>query len=163
LLLNRGNRVLEISPRKPHPIDEAKGIGQMQQHGKTIDEIAIRLGKSKQFVYSRIKLLSLIESFQEMFYAGSITLQDALQIATLLNASQTEFFKDQCGDWKKNKNFQLYNLGGCLNRYRYDLKHAPFNTKGKKLVPDVGACTTCPSSFARLADYRSRPDTGKLL
>jgi ParB family chromosome partitioning protein len=139
-----------LQRENPHPMDEAKGIGQMQQHGKTIDEIAVRLGRSKQFVYGRLKLLSLTDSFQEMLYAGSITLQDALQIATVSSASQAEFFNDRCSDWKKSKNFQLYDLGRYLNQYRYDLKHAPFNTKDKKLAPEVGACTTCPSNSATL-------------
>ncbi|MEI9808323.1 MAG: hypothetical protein WDO16_10900 [Bacteroidota bacterium] len=44
----------------PHPMHEAGAIGLMQKTGKTIDEIAARLGKSKQFVYTRLKLLSLI-------------------------------------------------------------------------------------------------------
>lgn len=122
----------------------------MQKTGKTIDEIAARLGKSKQFVYTRLKLLTLIEAFQEMVFANVISLQDSLQIATLSETSQQEFFDDHCRKWKKDKKFQLYNLDYYLNQYRYDLKGAPFNIKDKKLVPEVGACTTCPSNSATL-------------
>lgn len=134
----------------PHPLHEAQAIGQMQRAGKTIDEIATRLGKSKQFVYTRLKLLSLLEPFQEMVFANVISLQDALQIAALSETSQQEFFDEHCIKWKKDKNFRLYNLDYYLNQYRYDLKSAPFNIKDKKLVSEVGACVGCPSNSASL-------------
>ncbi len=139
-----------LQRENPHPMHEAQAIGQMQQTGKTIDEIAARLGKSKQFVYTRLKLLSLIESFQEMILADVISLQEALQIAALSPESQTEFFTEHCTKWKKQKNFEIYNLDYYLNRYRYDLKNAPFNTKDKTLVPEAGACVGCPSNSATL-------------
>jgi len=139
-----------LQRENPHPIHEAQAIGQMQSTGKTIEEIAARLGKSKQFVYSRLKLLSLIEAFQEMLLANVISLQDALQIASLSAESQTEFFNEHCSKWKKQKDFQLYNLDYYLNRYRYDLKNAPFSTKDKNLVPEAGACSVCPSNSATL-------------
>lgn len=134
----------------PHPMHEAQAIGQMQRTGKTIDEIAARLGKSKQFVYTRLKLLALIDSFREMVLADIISLQDALQIATLSETSQSEFYEEHCGKWKKQKDFSLHNLNYYLNDYRYDLKRAPFNIKDKKLSPEAGACTTCPSNSASL-------------
>lgn len=134
----------------PHPMHEAQGIGQLQRTGKTIDEIAARLGKSKQFVYTRLKLLNLIESIQEMVLADVISLQDALHIATLSETSQAEFYEEHCCKWKKQKDFRLYNLDYYLDQYRYDLKKAPFNIRDKKLVPEAGACTTCPSNSATL-------------
>lgn len=139
-----------LQRENPHPMHEAQAIGQMQSTGKTIDEIATRLGKSKQFVYSRLKLLSLTDAFQEMILANVISLQEALQIASLSVESQTEFFEEHCSKWKKDKNFRLYNLDYYLNHYRYDLKNAPFNTKDKHLVPEAGACNVCPSNSATL-------------
>jgi ParB family transcriptional regulator, chromosome partitioning protein len=139
-----------LQRENPHPMHEAQGIGQMQSAGKSIDEIAIRLGKSKQFVYSRLKLLSLTESFQEMLLANVISLQEGLQIASLSAESQTEFYNEHCSKWKKQKDFELYNLDYYLNHYRYDLKKAPFNTKDKNLVPEAGACSVCPSNSATL-------------
>lgn len=134
----------------PHPMNEASAIGDMQRSGLSIDEVALRLGKSKQFVYTRLKLLNLTQAFQEMVFADAVSMQDALQIATLFEGSQTEFFNDQCKDWQKKKNFRLSNISYYLNRYRYDLKRAPFNTKDKTLVPEAGACSVCPSNSATL-------------
>ena len=139
-----------LQRENPHPMHEAQGIGQMQKSGKSIDEIAARLGKGKPFVYSRLKLLSLINAFQEMVLADVLTLQDAMLIAALSETSQTEFFNEHCAKWKKQKGFEIYNLDYYLNHYRYDLKRAPFNMKDKKLVPEVGACSVCPSNSATL-------------
>ncbi len=139
-----------LQRENPHPMNEASAIGDMQQAGLNIDEIALRLGKSKQFVYTRLKLLNLIEAFQEMVFADVISIADALQIATLSEGSQNEFFIDQCKDWQKKKGFKLNNIVYYLNHYRYDLKRAPFNTKDKNLVPEAGACSVCPSNSATL-------------
>lgn len=143
----------------PHPMDEAYGIAQMQQAGKTIDEIAARLSKSKQFVYGRIKLLNLIEAFQEMFLADVISTQEALEIAALSAESQQDFFSENCEGWDKKKNVRLHNLYYLLSRYKYDLKNAPFNTKDKNLLAGVGACTVCPSNTATLKSLF--PETAK--
>ncbi|TXJ29027.1 MAG: ParB/RepB/Spo0J family partition protein [Chitinophagaceae bacterium] len=132
----------------PHPMDEAQAVGTMQQRNMTIEEIALRLGKSKAFIYTRIKLLSLIEPFREMFYASKITIHDAVNIATLAEASQKELFDSNCANWKKQKDYQLNNLPYYLKQYKYELSNAPFDTKNKTLLPGVGACTHCPFNSA---------------
>jgi ParB family transcriptional regulator, chromosome partitioning protein len=53
----------------PHPLEEAEAIGQLQTRYKTIDEIAARLGKSRVFIYGRIRLPDLIPDIREMFIA----------------------------------------------------------------------------------------------
>jgi ParB family transcriptional regulator, chromosome partitioning protein len=133
----------------PHPMHEAEAIGQMQSAKKTIDEICARLGKSKAFIYGRLKLLSLIEPFQEMFLANKMTIVDALQIATLSAESQQEFFDKQCKNWKQ-KDFRLYNLTYNLSVYKYDLSDAPFDIKDKALVPEMSACSRCIYNTATL-------------
>lgn len=139
-----------LQRENPHPLHEAQAIGQMQQANKSIDEIAARLGKSKAFVYSRIRLLSLNDSFQEMFLSDVINIQEAFSIASLSTESQQDFFETVCSKWKKEKNFLLHNLEYAIDRFRYDLKEAPFNTKDKKLLPDIGACTGCNFNTASL-------------
>jgi ParB family transcriptional regulator, chromosome partitioning protein len=138
-----------LQRENPHPMDEANAVKLMQDTGKPIEEIALRLGKSRQFVYIRLKLLNLIEAVREMFFAEVINIQQALDIATISQEGQTEFFNDHCTKWKQ-KNFELGNLQWCLRQYKYDLKNAPFNTKDKKLIPEIGACTGCSFNSATL-------------
>lgn len=139
-----------IQRENPHPMNEAQGIGQMQQTYKTVEKIAARLGKSKTFVYSRIRLLSLIEPIQEMFFADVIDIQEAFDIAALSAQSQEEFFEQYCADWKEEENFTISNLRYALSRFKYDLKNAPFDTKDITLIPEMGACTNCPFNSATL-------------
>lgn len=142
--------VENIQREDPHPWHEAQGILQYQQTGKTVEQIATRLGKPKSFVYGRLKLATLIEPFQEMFLANVININEAVNIATLAPDSQAELFNNSCSDWKEEEEFQFHNLAHLLSRFRYDLNKAPFNPKDKKLVPEVGACTGCPFNSASL-------------
>jgi len=139
-----------LQRENPHPLDEAQAIKRMNGKYKTVDEIAARLGKSRSFVYSRIRLLSLIEPLQEMFFAEAININEAFEIAALNAESQQEFFNGHCINWKEQKRFSLGNLYYALNKFRYDLKRAPFDTKDKTLNPQMGACTKCPFNSATL-------------
>lgn len=136
-----------LQRENPHPLDEANAVKLMKDTGKTIDEIALCLGKPKQFVYIRLKLLNLIEPIREMFFGEAINLQQSLTIATISQDGQTKFFNEHCAKWKQ-KNFSLPNLEWYLRPYRYDLRNAPFDTKDKKLVPEIGACTGCQYNSA---------------
>jgi len=136
-----------LQRENPHPMDEAQAIKRMQDNNQTSEEIALRLGKSKKFIYVRLKLINLVEPVREMFYANVLTIQDALEIATISREGQEQFFKEHCAKWKQ-KNFSIDNLDWCLRRYRYDLKDAPFDTKDKKLLPEIGACTGCSFNSA---------------
>jgi len=139
-----------LQRENPHPMHEAFAIGYMQKAGKKTDEISARLGKSKQFIYMRIKLLALIEPIQEIFLNDVINLQDAIEIARVSAESQIEFFNSYCREWKKRRNFEINNLENKLDQFKYDLKEAPFNTKDKNLIPDAGACNVCESNTATL-------------
>ncbi len=133
----------------PHPLEEAQAIGELQTSHKSIDEIALRLGKSKAFVYSRLKLLSLVADIQEMFVAEKFTLREVLEIAALSPESQQEFYDEYCSDWQE-EDFEAPELSDVLDRFKYDLSQAPFNVKDKTLLPDMGACTKCAFNTATL-------------
>ncbi|MEP7129167.1 MAG: ParB/RepB/Spo0J family partition protein, partial [Chitinophagales bacterium] len=139
-----------LQRENPHPMNEAFGISQMLNTYKTIDDIATRLGKSKGFIYTRIKLLSLIEAIQEMFIADIFSVKEAVDIAALSAESQQHFFESHCADWKEEDQFVMVGLDDFLYQYQNDLRDAPFDTKNKKLLPEVGACTTCAYNSATL-------------
>ena len=136
-----------LQRENPHPLDEANAVKLMKDTGKSMKEISLRLGKPEQYVYVRLKLLNLIESIREMFFGEVINLQQSLTIATISQDGQTAFFEEHCTKWKQ-KGFALNNLEWYLRPYRYDLRNAPFNTKDKKLIPEVGACTGCQFNSA---------------
>jgi ParB family chromosome partitioning protein len=138
-----------LQRENPHPLHESQAVAILQSAGHSIETIAKRLGKTKAFIYSRIKLAGLIAPIQEMFIEGKVSIQEAFDIAALTAESQQEFFNEYCEGWQ-NKTFRIYNLRNTLDRFKYDLKNAPFNTRNKSLVPQAGACSNCPFNSATL-------------
>lgn len=133
----------------PHPLYEAQAIARMQKKGKTIDGICLRLGKSKTYIYTRLKWAELILPIQSMFLANKISIKDVTAISLLETSSQQEFFDKHCTDWE-NKNFNFDKIQYAISRFKYDLKTACFDTKDKNLIADAGACTRCPFNSATI-------------
>jgi len=143
----------------PHPMNEAQAIGDMQVVYKTVPEVAARLGKSKQFVYSRIRLLELIEPIREMFVENVFNIQEAFEIAGISQESQQDFFDRHCANWKEQEKFNTGGLRHTLSNYKCDLTKAPFDREQNDLLPEAGACTACPSNSATLSSLF--PDLAK--
>lgn len=137
-----------LQRENPHPLHEALAINRMQQAGKTIDQIAARLGKSRRFIYSRIKLSELIESFQQILMAGKMGVQQAYDIARLSQASQKQIFEQYCTGWEE-PHFQMPS-NHVVSRFRCDLLGAPFDTADENLVPAAPACVGGPLNSATL-------------
>lgn len=133
----------------PHPLHQAQGVLILLAAGYSIEQIALRMGKSKAFVYNHKKIAELTESFQQVFLSDKISMKDALEISGLAVHSQEELFEAHFTDWKE-PDFNVYNLNYHISRYKYDLKKAPFDIKDKKLVLTAGACTNCPFNSATL-------------
>lgn len=134
----------------PNPIEEAGCIAEMIESKRGFKEIALRLGKSESFVAGRFKLLSLIESFQEMLVNDKITLEQALELATISQDSQIEVCENHCKGWKENEYFHLQNIKNLLKFYTYDLSQAPFDIKNKTLIKDAGSCINCKHNSATM-------------
>lgn len=142
-------RFIENEARNnPHFIEQAELVGDLIMDYHSVEEVAGRLGKSKGFVYSRMKLALLIEQIRDICLADKFTIQEALEIALLSSESQTAFYERYCSGWRDNPKFRVYDLQNRLNEFKYRLKSAPFNVKAKTLLPDVGACTDCQFNTA---------------
>ncbi|WP_431213825.1 ParB/RepB/Spo0J family partition protein [Puia sp. P3] len=76
----------------PTPLEEAEALQALLNDHKSIDVVASKVGKSKTYIYSRLKLLSLIPAIQEMLMAGKFTIQESVLIASLVAASRGTVF-----------------------------------------------------------------------
>jgi ParB/RepB/Spo0J family partition protein len=66
------------------PLEEASGFKQLLQLGQfDVDALAGRLGRSRKYVYDRMKLLALIPAAQQLLEAGRITAGHAILLARL--------------------------------------------------------------------------------
>lgn len=138
-----------------HPLAEAEGYEQLHGFGHSTDEIADKVGKSKAYVYARIKLLALGPAPREAFYAGRVSPSIALLLARIPVASLQ---RDACGQVTQGR----YGNGEPMSfreardhiehNYMLRLSEAPFPTKDAEILPKVGACGPCPKRTGNQSD-----------
>lgn len=130
-----------------HPLEEADGYQKLlDSHGANPDDLAVKVGKSKAYIYQRLKLLVLSAEAKKCFLAGQITPSVALVLARiphkdLQNQALTELLSEtREGDTPSSREA----LEHVERNYMTRLKNAPFDTKDATLIPKVGACEDCP-------------------
>jgi ParB/RepB/Spo0J family partition protein len=129
-----------------HALEEAEGYEiLMQQHHYDIEQLCAKVGRSRAYVYARLKLLALDKKSREAFYAGKLTAATALLIARIpVPALQQDALKAITATWNGEplpfKDAQRH----VQDRYMTRLKDAPFDAKATDLVHGAGPCSTCP-------------------
>ncbi len=73
------------------PIEEAFAFGQLHSHGKSIEDIALRFGKSQRFISERIKLDKLLPELKAWVSKGWMNIGAALHISKLSEEDQKKF------------------------------------------------------------------------
>lgn len=130
-----------------HPLEEADGYQKLlDSHGVSPDDLAVKVGKSKAYIYQRLKLLALSAEAKKCFLAGQITPAVALVLARiphkdLQNQALLELLC-RCGEGDTPSYREA--LEHIERNYMTRLKDAPFDTKDPDLIPKAGACTDCP-------------------
>ncbi|MDR3480269.1 MAG: ParB/RepB/Spo0J family partition protein, partial [Burkholderiaceae bacterium] len=129
-----------------HEIEEAEGFERlMKEHGQTALEIAKAVGKSKEYVYGRLKLCALEPEARQAFYDGKLNASTALLVARIpVRALQlkatTEVGRagiDAPLSYRAAKEH-------IQNHYMLNLSEATFNIRETKLVKGAGPCVRCP-------------------
>lgn len=134
-----------------HPMEEATGYAKLLrtptglQGYANADELAQRIGKSRSYVFQRLKLLDLCEKGREAFTAGTISFSIALMIARLPNAEQqaratAEICKGWGGEPMTTRGASEY----IQREFMLALDRAVFKITDATLVPAAGSCRECP-------------------
>jgi ParB/RepB/Spo0J family partition protein len=128
------------------PLDEAEGYERLHQaHGYTIEEIADKVGKSKTYVYSRLKLTSLCPEAREYLRDGKLTPTVALLVARIPTPSeQVEAAKHCSADFVGRPISATMAADYIKRTYMLRLLESSFPLDDATLVPAAGSCTTCP-------------------
>jgi ParB/RepB/Spo0J family partition protein len=131
-----------------HPMAEAEGYEGLRKLGRTVDEIADKVGKSKAYVYARMKLLDLCKEARSAYYAGKLTASTALYIARIPEALQKQALKEitELKGWGDDKSPMSARAAAkhIQENYMLRLSDAGFKTEDADLVPAAGACGACP-------------------
>ena len=140
-------RMVENLQRKDlHPLEEARGFDDLiQQHHYGIDEIAGSVGKSRTYVLTRLKLMSLIEPARQAFRDGKINLSVAFLIARIGQDVQGPALKAITQYHDPDNQMSASEAKDLIERtFMLDLAKAPFDTKDATLVVAAGSCAICP-------------------
>jgi ParB/RepB/Spo0J family partition protein len=140
-----------------HELAEAEGYEGLQNLGHSADEIADKVGKSKGYVYSRMKLLALGPAAREAFYRGELNASTALLLARIPVASVQ---RDATGKITKGRYdgapLSFREARDLLEReYMLRLSDAPFPTGDCDLLAKAGACGPCPKRTGNQAELFS--------
>ncbi len=144
-------QILENLHREnPHELEEALGYQNlMMQHGYSADDLVAKLGKSRSYIYARLKLCALTLDLHDDFYSGKLCASTALDIARLpspgLQKKAAELiFNAQTGEYiaaRAAKNTIQNRLFKDLAKAKFPvtIKIAKLDSKGH-----YPACTKCP-------------------
>lgn len=128
-----------------HPMAEAEGYEALHRIGHAIEEIAAKVGKSKAYVYARMKLLDLVKESRAAFYAGKLNPSTALYLARVPAGLQLQALKAVTDEKRYGGPMSAREVQAYLQReFMLRLGDAPFDTKDAELVEKAGACAGCP-------------------
>ncbi len=128
-------------------LEEAEGYDTLRQAtGLSAEDVASKIGKSRSYVFGRLKLLDLSVECKQAMRDGQIDASRALLIARIPDtALQTKALheatrQDHAGQVCSVRALSNWLLANVMLR----LDRASFNPADSGLVVGVGNCTTCP-------------------
>lgn len=136
-----------LQRRDVHPLEEADGYRMLiDRHQYRVEDIALKIGKSRSYVFARLKLCALGDAGREMFYAGGIEASVALMIARLPETDQIKMLKQLRQSNEANGEPISFRDAKwrIRNGFTIDLANATFPIDDAKLLPAAGSCTDCP-------------------
>lgn len=145
-----------------HPIEEAEGFQAMiDNDGISADELAELVGKSRSYVYGRLKLLQACADIRTACLAGEVGSEVALLIARL----RTDKLQQKALAAIRNDTSQHARLddGGkksfrhirdlLAEKFTLELKTAIFDREDATLLPDAGVCSACPKRTGNAPEF----------
>lgn len=127
-------------------LEEAEGYESLMKHSKlNADQVGVKIGKSRAYVYSRLKLLDLCQQAREALREGKIDFSRALLAARIpneqLQIKAVEFMTDD--DWRGEYPSYRACAQHVQNEFMLRLDTARFKIADANLVPAAGSCLDC--------------------
>lgn len=139
-----------------HPMHEAESYDELVHKWRhPVDELCARLGKSRAYVYGRMKLLSLSAKARRAFYEGLLSTSIAEKLARIPSHKlQDEALPELTGKkWRNDGEPLSYRRASELieSNFMLELKDAPFPTDDPDLN-GAGPCAKCPKRTGNAPD-----------
>jgi ParB/RepB/Spo0J family partition protein len=130
-----------------HELAEAEGYETlMKRHKLTVEDLVAKVGKSKGYVYARLKLTALCPEARRAFYDGKLNASTALLIARIPdhNLQRRALKEITAPQWGNGPLPYRQAAEHVHENYMLQLARAPFPTGDANLVPAAGPCGSCP-------------------
>ncbi|KQM68801.1 ParB/RepB/Spo0J family partition protein [Xylophilus sp. Leaf220] len=127
-------------------LEEAEGYERlMQQPGRTVEQVAIKIGKSKAYVYGRLKLTALCQDARKALREGQIDASKALLIARIPDEKlQLQALKVIAEANYRGDSMGYREAADYVQRtFMLRLDKARFKITDATLVPGRPACPDC--------------------
>jgi len=139
-----------------HPLEEAEGYRTLcKMHGYTAEQLAAKVGKSKAYIYARMKLCALPEAAKKLFWDNKLDASRALLVARIPDPKQAEKAAKEITKvdaWRGGVMGYREAREHIQHHYMLELRGAPFDVKDASLVPAAGACAVCPKRTGNQPD-----------
>jgi ParB/RepB/Spo0J family partition protein len=134
------------------PLEEAEGYDLLMHRPETdghaaltVDQVAAKIGKSRSYVYARLALLRLGTDGREALRKGQITAAHALLIARIPSTTVQAQALGNIVNPMTGDLIGVREAGALIQRqYMLRLAEAEFSLEDVDLVPNAGACNSCP-------------------
>lgn len=128
-------------------LEEAEGYDALMNHSNlNVDQVGAKIGKSRSYVYARLKLLDLSFECKQAMREGKIDASRALLIARIPDSKlQAKALEEACrtdynGDQLSVRSLQTWLQKNVMLR----LDNATFKITDARLVEAAGSCKDCP-------------------
>lgn len=139
-------QIIENLQRKGlHPLEEAESYELMiRDHGYNADQLAEKIGKSRAYIYGRMKLTALCTTARLAFRDGKLTASTALLIARIPSADlQAKALDKITATWEGILSYRAA-AEVVQKDFCFHLDKAAFPQENLLLVATAGGCSTCP-------------------
>jgi len=138
--------VENLQRRDVHPLEEAEGYDRLMKiHGYQAEQIADKIGKSRSYVYSRLKLCALCKHAREAFFAGTLDASTALLVARINGEKEQKRAVKEITEGYGGRPMSYRDAQRHLrHKFTLSLKQATFGPDDSTLLPAAGACSACP-------------------
>ena len=144
-----------------HPLDESDGFARLVELGQTNTAIAKRVGCHRNHVADRLLLQHLIQDVRSRWIREKgLSVAAARSVAQLAEPLQEKLLARTVKQRPDLRNLGPYDVTDFAMAQSDLLTDAPWKLGDARLLPEAGACTTCPKRFGYQLDLFDDDEAG---